>query len=304
MIVNQLSSTTSRHPRYALVLIYILLAALQPVIIKADLNGIEACQNRCFNRSECDRVGNGLWSQWDNDVGQCISSIGHDICHGTATMMPHSPGPSIDCSPTEMSLVESTSRHLSNNEAQSVPSFSPTTNDDRCINIERILDWYLCNGFTISHVKTMIITYKITAGLSILGSSYIIQDILRDPQKRNESTYHRIMFGLSCSDIIHSSFCYFLGTWVMPRGEQLFAVGSNATCNIAGFFSSIGYISTFLYSCSLATFYLLKLKYSWVDRKIKDIEKWLLFLPCTGGFIGAISAATMSKLGPYGLVCT
>ena len=305
MIINKLSSSSRQHPMYALGVVYILLTALQPLLIKAVLTGTEACQNRCFNQSECDRVGNGLCCQWDYHTDQCTSRIGSDICPEIATIsLP--PGPSrIDCQPSTMSLVESTQRNLTNNQAEPAPSSSSTNYDgDGCINRKLILDRFLCLGFTIAQVKTLIISYKITAGLSIFGSSYIIQHILRDPQKLNGSTYHRIMLGLSCSDIIYSFFGLFLGTWVMPRGEQLFAVGSNATCNIAGFFSSIGYISTFLYSCSLATFYLLKLKYSWVDRKIKDIEKWLLFLPCTGGFIGAISAATMSKLGPYGLVCT
>ena len=111
------------------------------------------------------------------------------------------------------------------------------------------------------------------------------------------------MLGLSCSDIIYSFFGPFLGTWVMPRESQKFAVGSNATCSIGGFFFTLGGMSTLLYSCSLATFYLVKLKYSWVNSKVKAIEKWLLFLPCTVGLIAAISEVAMSKLGPYAMAC-
>ena len=219
--------------------------------------------------------------------------------------MPLPPRPSIDCLPTETSLVESTSaRNLSNIQHESAPSIPPTNYDVRsCENTETWIDWYLCTYSSISKVKALFIIYKVTAALSILGSSYIIQDILRDPQKREESTYHRIMLGLSCSDISFSFFCFFLGTWAMPRGEHLFAVGSNVTCSAAGFFSLMGNLSTLLYSCSLAAFYLLKLKYSWGNSKIKGIEKWLLFLPCTIGLIYAISAAAMSKLGPYGWGC-
>ena len=308
MIVFQLSSTgeVSLHRRYALGLIYLLLAAHQLLIIKADLNGVEACQNRCFDQSECGRVGNRLCCQWDDDIGQCISSIHSDICPGTATMQPP-PDLSTDCPPTAMSLVvvSSTRRNLSNIQAESAPSTSPTIYGDRpCMNIETSLDRYLCLGFTKPQLKTQIITCKISAALSALGSSYIVQDVLRDPKKRSESTYHRIMLGISCSDILFSFFCPFLGTWVMPEGEQVMAFGSNAACNAAGFFSSIGWISTLLYTCSLATFYILKLKYSWVNSKIKDIEKWLLFLPFTMGLIYAISAAATSKLGPYGSACS
>ena len=304
MIVNHLLSSKRLHPtRYILGLVYILLAALQPLIIKADLTGVKACQNTCFNKSECDLVGNGLCCQWDDDIDRCVSSIGRDLCLGTATMMPPPPWASIDCLLPEISLVESPSRHLSNTQTQSTPSNSPTIFDDGCMKKETTLDWYLCRGFTISHIRTQIITNKITAGLSILGSTYIIQDVLRDPQKQKESTYHRIMLGLSSSDIIFSFFSFFLGTWVMLRGEQMFAIGSNATCSVAGFFAAIGGVSTLLYSCSLATFYLLKLKYSWVNSKVKAIEKWLLFLPCMVGLIYAILPAAMSKLGPTGTVC-
>ena len=209
MIVNQVSSSRTLHPRYALGLVYLLLVFLRPLVIKADLNGVEACQNPCFNRSECYGVGNGLCCQWDDDVCRCISSIGSDLCLGAATM-PLPPGSSIDCQLIAMSLALSVHRNLSNNEPESTPSTSPTSHDHRCMNIETELDWYLCiAGFTIYQLKTIIITLKISSALSILGSSYVVQDVLRDPQKRNESTYHRIMLGLSCSDMIVSFFGYF-----------------------------------------------------------------------------------------------
>ena len=208
---------------------------------------------------------------------------------------------------SQMSLVESThTRNLSNIQPESnTPSTSPTNYDDRsCTNRKTELDRLLCHGFTISQVKSTIITFKITAALSILGSSYVVQDVLCDPKKRNESTYHRIMLGLSCSDILFSFFGPFLGPWVMPRGIQLSAVGSNATCSVVGFFVGPSSFVALLYSCSLATFYLIKLKYSWVNSKVKAIEKWLLFLPCAMGLIAAIPAVARLKFGPHGLVCT
>ena len=103
--------------------------------------------------------------------------------------------------------------------------------------------------------------------------------------------------------MITSFFGPFLGSWVMSRGKQIFAVGSNAICSVTAFFVAIGGGSTLWYSCSLATFYLLKLKYSWVNSKVKRIEKWLLFLPCTVGLIYAIILAAMLKLGPMNFAC-
>ena len=231
-IVNQVSSTNKRQhaAKYTdLDLILFLLVALQPLaIIKAELNGIEACQNRCFNKSECDGIGNGFCCRWDNSIRQCISSKGNDICPGTANM-PSPPAPStspIACPPkaTRMSflvghVLHTSSRTILEIEAEYSPSTSPTASltkyDDRsCDNRKTRLERRLCNTFgyySITQMVSMIITAKISSGLSILGSSYIVQDVLRDLEKRNKSSCHRIMLALSSSDITFS-FVFFFGT--------------------------------------------------------------------------------------------
>ena len=196
-----------------------------------------------------------------------------------------------------------------NTEAESAPTTSPTKYYERspkyfCENKKTTLDWYLCQGHSIAQITTLIINAKISSTLSILGSSYVIQDVLRDPKKRKGSTYHCIMLGLSSSDIIFSLFGPFLGTWVMPKGNQILAFGFKATCSVAGFFTTISATCTPLYNCSLTTFYFLRLKLCWADRRIKAVEKWILYFPCTVALITAISAAVISKLGPWGWLCT
>ena len=62
----------------------------------------------------------------------------------------------------------------------------------------------------------------------------------------------------------------------MPKGEQLLAVRNNLSYSVAGFFNVMTATSTPLYNCSLAIFYILKLKFSWVNRKVKAVEKWIL----------------------------
>ena len=128
---------------------------------------------------------------------------------------------------------------------------------------QAMLDYFLlCSEFSITQVAVwLVITSKTSSLLSIFGNSYIIKNVLWDLYTQNKSTCHCIMLGLSCSDVIYS-FLFFLGSWVMPKGEQLFTVaGSEFTCNVAGFlFISSYYPCTLLYSCSLATYYLLKIK--------------------------------------------
>ena len=225
--------------------------------------------------------------------------------------MPPAPSTPIACPVTVTTLTKSTPRNLSDDiETESAPSTAPTDYYERlptyhCEKNEKTpLDWQLCQGLSIDQITNLIINYKISSALSIMGSIYVIQDVLWDPKKRKESTYHRIMVGLSCSDIIFSFFGPFLGSWVMPTGSQIFAAGSHIACAVAGFFMTMAVPCTPLYNCSLATFYLLRLKFQWVSREIVAIEKWLLYLPCIAGLISAIVAAIVSIFAPYGLNCT
>jgi len=65
--------------------------------------------------------------------------------------------------------------------------------------------------------KILAITPKIPALLSMAGSIYIVQNVLRHKEKRR-SIYNRLMLGISISDIL-ASHSYFLGTWLVPRGS-------------------------------------------------------------------------------------
>ena len=241
MTGNQLSSIHRPYAKYALVMMYLLLTTtlLKPLIVNAEeLNGLEACQNRCFDQSECNEVGNGGCCQWDDNLGQCMSRIGHDICPGTSTMSPSGAMSSIACHPTATAIVLPAVSSLRQVQAESIPSTSPTTKDDNgsCSTDGTWLEYFLCTGFSITQLAIVIINLKTSSVLSIMGSSYVVQDVLRDPKKWQESTYHRIMLALSSADIIFSFFGPFLGTWVMPRGEQVFAVGSSITSSMGSIY--------------------------------------------------------------------
>ena len=125
-------------------------------------------------------------------------------------------------------------------------------------------------GWNIAQIKTMIITYKKKlqncqswVALTLFKMFFVTQ--------RNKMKSHIIVSCLVYPVLI---LCTHLSQ-VMPKGMQIYAFGSKITCEVVVFFKGKGGISTIFYSCSLATFYLLKLKYSWVNNKIKVIEKWL-----------------------------
>jgi hypothetical protein len=160
----------------------------------------------------------------------------------------------------------------------------------------------IMNPMTWDSYYTQIV-FKIGGVLSCVGSGYIIQDVLRNPDKRTKSIYHRIMVGLSTMDIL-SSFMWFIGSWAMPKDSwRLWPAGTVATCDAAAFFGMIGWLASPLYNCSLATYYLLQLKYNWTDRKIKRIEKWFHIVPCSIALTFSITALSNKMLGPNGGYC-
>lgn len=165
------------------------------------------------------------------------------------------------------------------------------------------LDIYLkYNRLSEQQALIIMIVGKVSSAMSVVASTYVIQDILRDPEKRKGNIYHRTMLGVSVSDFI-VAVPAFLGTWPMPSGQNMFAVGNDATCNAMGFFTTLGWTLSPLYSCSLATFYLLQLKYSWVERRMRAIEKWLHIIPWIFSSFVPIMALFMDGLGPMGFLC-
>ncbi len=172
--------------------------------------------------------------------------------------------------------------------------------------MERQQPWTEYNidmGSDYSTLRANVIIPKITGLLSITGSGYIAQDVLRNPHKRTNSIYHRLMLGLSVSDIIYSTSAFVLTSWPIPRGYFIGAAGNVATCDTSAFFSSIGMFATPLYNCSLVTYYLLQLKYNWVDRKLRAIEKWLHVVPWTVGLGVGVGGLASRAFGPLFTGC-
>jgi hypothetical protein len=66
--------------------------------------------------------------------------------------------------------------------------------------------------------KVLGLMVKCTAIPSILGSSYIAFEVLRNKRKRAK-TYHRLLLAMSISDIMSSS-TIFVGSWGIPKGTE------------------------------------------------------------------------------------
>lgn len=130
-----------------------------------------------------------------------------------------------------------------------------------------------------SQQVALAIVPKCSATLSIIGSGYILQYILRRPRKR-KTVFSRLMVGLSASDGV-ASICFFLSTWPVPAGTEgaYAAVGTTQSCTAQGLFGQAAYLCTPLYNGVLAFYYLLVIRYQWKEDELKRIEVYLLTIP-------------------------
>ena len=92
---------------------------------------------------------------------------------------------------------------------------------------------------------TLAITPKITGLLSILGSSWIVVEVLTQKNKRN-NVYNRLLCAMSFFDVL-SSIALFASTWPIPRDTEdiIFAVGNEKTCVAQGFLIQVGIIAPY-----------------------------------------------------------
>ena len=86
---------------------------------------------------------------------------------------------------------------------------------------------------------------KVSATLSILGSSYIVKFVWTKWRTNRASLdpYQRIMAATCIVEVLFSFFVFFLGSWMTPVATGWWgAAGNGFTCSIQGFFHYFGSI--------------------------------------------------------------
>jgi len=140
--------------------------------------------------------------------------------------------------------------------------------------------------------------------LSLMGSTLIVFVILR--QNRLSSTYGRLIFGMSCMDIMQSlAFCF--STFLSPDNNKetiLPFLGNSTTCSIQGFFLYTGITGTTIYYCSLCIYYILVLLKGVALKSIKHrFERYLHAIPLLFSFTCGIFLAATENFNNAGSVC-
>ena len=154
-----------------------------------------------------------------------------------------------------------------------------------------------------------------SALLSLMGSMTIVGIIFR--QDRFSSTYGRLIFGMSCMDIMQS-LAYSLSTLPSPNTSTLSnstwpLLGNSTTCSIQGFFLYTGNTGTTIYYCSLCMYYVLVVLKGMTLKSIKHrFEIYFhaipllfcftcgIFLAVTENFNNAISVCWIA---PFPFAC-
>lgn len=150
--------------------------------------------------------------------------------------------------------------------------------------------------------KVLAITPHVTGSVSVLASTYVLQDILRDPKKRGQ-IYCRLILGMAAIDFV-TSLMYFLSTWPMQKGTEyaFYSLGNRGTCMMQGFFLQLE-IASPIYHLFLSIYYLLILKYRWPPRKIKSYEKHMHAIALLFGMGTAIALLPLDAYGPFFVWC-
>eukprot|EP00751_Fragilariopsis_kerguelensis_P044044 CAMPEP_0170991074 /NCGR_PEP_ID=MMETSP0736-20130129/8886_1 /TAXON_ID=186038 /ORGANISM="Fragilariopsis kerguelensis, Strain L26-C5" /LENGTH=796 /DNA_ID=CAMNT_0011416181 /DNA_START=106 /DNA_END=2497 /DNA_ORIENTATION=- len=128
---------------------------------------------------------------------------------------------------------------------------------------------------------------RIAAILSILGSLFVLVDVLKDKQKR-WLLFNLLMAQISLFDIIGSLAYAFTSA---PTHSDYYiqgGIGNNNTCTVQGFFIQFSTISGFT-NVSLAFYYYFVIKLGRTDTQLKKIRIWFLICPFVVGIIFAFA---------------
>ena len=158
-------------------------------------------------------------------------------------------------------------------------------------------------SFNRAQQVILAVTPKISSCLSLFGSSWIFVEVITTTSKR-KNLYNRLLCSMSGFDII-TGIWLFASTWPIPRGTPnvSFAVGSQTTCAIQGFFVQMAIVVP-IYNCYLALYYLLVIKYKVSEERIKFvIEPVMHVFAICFGLMTAIASLIMGLYNNANLWC-
>jgi hypothetical protein len=129
---------------------------------------------------------------------------------------------------------------------------------------------------------------RVTAMMSVLGSSFIIYEVLKNPKKR-VMAYHLQMLALSIADFLFST-TFFVGNWPAP---------DSGWCTANGFLGLLTAAPEAMLSAGVCVYYLLFVYFAWSEEKILRYQRVLIIFPIIWGLITAILPLAMGMINPH-----
>ena len=123
--------------------------------------------------------------------------------------------------------------------------------------------------------------------MSILGSSFIMYEVLKNPKKRGMA-YHLQMLALSIADFLFSTAC-FVYNWPAP---------DSGWCTANGFLYLLTGTPEAMLSAGVCVYYLLIVYFAWSEEKILRYQRVLIILPIIWGLITAILPLAQGMINP------
>jgi len=173
----------------------------------------------------------------------------------------------------------------------------PSTTD-LCHRLQQV--GHLCADFcenldpsfiTIPNPRSMAALSRIAALLSLLGSSFILWDVLSDFKNRS-TVYHQLLGAMAIFDII-TALAWMFARMPIPEESSFYvegAMGTKQTCKAQAFFVQLGFTSV-LYNVSLSFYYVLVIVRSWRESDLRKKRGIIHGIPLTVG-VGLAVAGT------------
>jgi hypothetical protein len=142
-------------------------------------------------------------------------------------------------------------------------------------------------SLTDRQLLTLDVLPRVTAALSILGSSFIIYQVLKNPKKR-EMVYHRQMLTLSCTDFLFSA-AWFVGSWPAP---------GSGWCTANGFVGMLSSVPEAMFNAALCLYYMFTIQYKWTEDQMRRLQPLLIAFPIVWGLASAVIALAAGMINP------
>ena len=125
-------------------------------------------------------------------------------------------------------------------------------------------------GCPSPHFHNSLLTKRIFSIVSILGSLFILQDVLLEPRRRVR-TYYQLLLGISIFDLV-GSIAHLIGPLALPSYSGVEeAIGNDATCTAQGFFVHLGQTSMY-FNLALAVYFWLMICRNWKEKLFRRIR--------------------------------